>query len=100
MPSKNVFPNDVERTVVNIFYIRDYQENSFLISQLKGILWVLNRSAEALLMSTHNICFHGEKNINAFRLKKRALFGAMIFPTEMYREATLALLKKVKGQPN
>ena len=31
-----------------------YQVNSFLISQYKHMLWVL---IEALLMSTHNICF-------------------------------------------
>ena len=34
----------------------EYQVNSFLITRQKHMLWVLIRS-EALLMSTHNICF-------------------------------------------
>ena len=33
--------------------------NIFLLSPRKYMLWVLIRS-EALLMSTHNICFRGE----------------------------------------
>ena len=38
-----------------------YLVNIFLISPRKHMLWVLIRSAsEALLMSTNNICFHGE----------------------------------------
>ena len=35
-----------------------YPVNIFLISPRKHMLWVL--IAEALLMSTHNICFCGE----------------------------------------
>ena len=34
-----------------------YPVNIFLISPGKHMLWVLS---EALLMSTHNICFRGE----------------------------------------
>ena len=48
-----------------------YQINSFLISPQKNMLWVLIRFTEALLMSTHNINFHGElENSNTFGLKK------------------------------
>ena len=39
---------------------RGYQVNIFLISPQKHMLWVLIRSGEVLLMSTHNIWFRGE----------------------------------------
>ena len=37
-----------------------YQVNIFRITPRKHVLWVLIRSPEALLMSSHNIWFHGE----------------------------------------
>ena len=43
------------------FFFSTKNHLCFLISPWKHILWVLIRSTtEALLMSTHNICFHGE----------------------------------------
>ena len=56
-----------------------YHVNIFLISPQKHMLWVLIRSAsEALLMSTHSICFCGEtKKYQCFLFEKRALYGAL-----------------------
>ena len=50
---------------------KGYKANIFLISPRKHILWVLIRSALALLMSTHNICFCGEiRKISVLLLEK------------------------------
>ena len=58
---------------------RGYPHNIFLISWWKHMLWVLIRSASAaLLMSTHNICFHWEiRKYQHFSDEKSALSVAM-----------------------
>ena len=53
-----------------------YPHNIFLISPQKRILWVLIRSLdEALLMSTHSICFREEIRKYQFFLDKKSTFS-------------------------
>ena len=60
-----------------------YQVNIFLISLLKHIL---KRLAEALLMSTHNICFRGEIRKISIHLdwKKHLYWGYISTPQPLF----------------
>ena len=70
---------------------KNIQINIFLISLQKHILWVLIRSTserEVLLMSTHNICFHGEirKLPILIWLKKSVLSEAVHYDSRSHKE--------------